>query len=254
MLFKYHNATLEFKKDDNRYVVKSGSAISTAYNIDSRAASAAKRRHRVDNARNIARRMGWNGEQVLKHDISFRSASSAADFVAGDWRSGTQVWKNSKGQTLGEHKNSNRLSDAPPSLYDKILLDISSGADDDVTDKFMTEDSLDKVIDTLERLSTDLPPKRIEYIVSKVARKPNIAQLIKKRQEYICEVCGLAPFIQKNGKPYAEADHIKPLGGAYGGLDAPENMRCLCAQCHAVITHGSNEAVRGLLKGTKWQS
>jgi len=142
------------------------------------------------------------------------------------------------------------------SIKASVILKLRSHRDittDEITKQISLLDDLDDIEDTLKSVSTDLPPQRIELVVSKIVRDPNIAKLIKESKNYICEVCERAPFIQKNGKPYAEADHIKPLGGSYGGLDTPENMRCLCAQCHAVITHGSSETVGKLLKANKWQ-
>ena len=101
-------------------------------------------------------------------------------------------------------------------------------------------DSIDKI---LELLSSRIPPKRLEHVVHRIIRNPKIARLVKERQNYICELCKRPPFIQKSGKPYAEADHINPLGGNYRGLDTASNMRCLCAQCHAIITHGSGQEI-----------
>jgi predicted HNH restriction endonuclease len=133
-----------------------------------------------------------------------------------------------------------------PRLYHKIARTIATNTDDEVAEEITSEDtSLDEITATLEALTNTQPPERVERIVSKVVRNPKIAQLVKERQGYICEVCSREPFVQKNGNLYAEADHIKPLG--LGGLDTPDNMRCLCSQCHAVITHGSNETIRGLL-------
>jgi predicted HNH restriction endonuclease len=107
--------------------------------------------------------------------------------------------------------------------------------------------NLNNIDDILRTLASNIPPGRIEQVVKKVVRSPKIARLIKERSKYICEICGRKPFIQSNGRLYAEADHIRPLGGSTRGLDTPENMRCLCAQCHAIVTCGSDEAVEELL-------
>lgn len=136
-----------------------------------------------------------------------------------------------------------------PRLYQKIVQNILSNSDEEIVEDIVSEDNgLDEIIETLQALSNDQPPERVERIISKVARNPKIAQLIKERHGYICEVCGREPFMQASGKLYAEADHIKPLG--LGGLDTPENMRCLCSQCHAVITRGSDEVIKELLEPT----
>lgn len=121
-----------------------------------------------------------------------------------------------------------------------------------VIDRLSDQVNVDDILESLRQLSSMMPPARIALIVQKIARNPRIAQLVKERERHICEICGRPPFLQKNGKPYAEADHIRPLGGNTHGLDSPENIRCICAQCHAVITYGSDAVVRDLLKETKW--
>lgn len=110
MLFRYKNATLEFNKSTNDYVVKMGSLVSVDYkNINDNAKSADDRRNRVDRARQTAKKQGWDGNSKLNRDIHFTSSSSAADFVAGDWKSGTQAWKNDQGQALGDYKFSTEI-------------------------------------------------------------------------------------------------------------------------------------------------
>lgn len=131
---------------------------------------------------------------------------------------------------------------------------IDDNKDEAIANEVISNDTVEEVAQALKALANDLPPKRVERVMQKIARDPKIARLFKVSKQHVCEICGREPFIQKNGQPYAEADHIKPLGGAYGGLDTPENMRCLCAQCHAIVTHGSDEVVRELLASTKWKS
>jgi HNH endonuclease len=124
---------------------------------------------------------------------------------------------------------------------------------DEIAEDIAAVDDLSNIEELLKTLHTSLPPQRFEQVVYKVARNPKTARLVKESKQYICEICGRKPFIQKNGKPYAEADHIQQLGGASRGLDTPENIRCLCAQCHAIITCGSDEVIKELLRPTKWQ-
>jgi len=40
-------------------------------------------------------------------------------------------------------------------------------------------------------------------------------------------------------RPYAEGAHIRPLGGVRAGPDAPDNMLCLCANCHVRLDRGA---------------
>lgn len=97
----------------------------------------------------------------------------------------------------------------------------------------------------LHKYVNDQPPTKKEITVKKAVRIPGLAKLIKESKAYRCEICDREPFKQRNGQFFAHADHITPLG--VGGLDSPDNMRCLCAQCHAIITYGSESVIKELL-------
>jgi len=105
----------------------------------------------------------------------------------------------------------------------------------------ITDDLIASLIDKAE----DYPPEVRERLIKQIVRNRKFANYIKQKANYTCSLCGLKPFMQKNGKPYAEADHINPLG--QNGYDSPENMRCLCAQCHAIVTYGSEEEINKIL-------
>lgn len=109
------------------------------------------------------------------------------------------------------------------------------------TFKPISDDSIEKLILKAE----SNPPAIKEKLIKQIPRNRKYSLYIKQKANFTCSVCGRKPFIQKNGQPYAEADHVDPLG--LRGTDSPENMRCLCAQCHAVITYGSDDEVRELL-------
>ena len=132
-------------------------------------------------------------------------------------------------------------------LYNKIYESmVSNRTDSEIRECISDDTSLDDIKEVLQKLSNNQPPERVSRVVSIIIRNPRIRDLVKENKDYICEICCRKPFIQKNGKPYAEADHITPLGGIARGLDTPENMRVLCAQCHAVITHGSKDTIEKL--------
>lgn len=103
-----------------------------------------------------------------------------------------------------------------------------------------------KAFDSLLEVANNYPPEIRIKLKKEIVRNRKFADFVKSKANFVCEVCGRKPFIQKNGKFYAEADHIVPLG--VQGFDNPDNMRCLCAQCHAVITHGSSEEIKMLLE------
>jgi len=109
------------------------------------------------------------------------------------------------------------------------------------TFKPISDDSIEKLI--LEAEANPLAIK--EKLIKQIPRNRKYSLYIKQKANFICSVCNRKPFIQKNGQPYAEADHVNPLG--LRGDDSPKNMRCLCAQCHSVITYGSDDEIRKLL-------
>ena len=147
-----------------------------------------------------------------------------------------------------------RVTDPLSSFIESFFQNANSAEDETLADTISLYENFTDVTEAVSGLSNQLPPERVIRIVQKIVRNPKISQDVKIAKDFICEVCGLKPFIQKNGLPYAEADHIQPLGGDYRGIDSPENMRCLCAQCHAIITHGSDEIIKKLLSTTKWRS
>lgn len=207
--------------------------------------------------------------EVVKTNLSFREKLDDRKFWAGQAypKNITEHSRFSRLKLIGEPSNgvlslealksrgftppqglAYRIAEPLKPYIESFFEDASDGKNEEIASEIILADSIKDVTQALEVLSNRLPPRRVEQVVRKVARNPKIAQLIKESKHYICEICGRKPFIKKNGQPYAEADHIQPLGGLTRGLDTPENIRCLCAQCHAVITYGSEEAIMELLK------
>lgn len=82
-------------------------------------------------------------------------------------------------------------------------------------------------------------------------RNPANALFSIDRAGYSCEVDrGHTTFIsEKNGRPFMEAHHLVPMmyQGLYESpLDVPENIVCLCPNCHRAI-HYSVKSHRGYL-------
>jgi 5-methylcytosine-specific restriction protein A len=93
-----------------------------------------------------------------------------------------------------------------------------------------------------------MPPKKRKIYSNQIIRNRAFADYVKMRADFVCEICGRYPFKKKNGQFYAEADHIDAL--FLRGKDHPDNMRCLCALCHRVVTYGSNDEIESLMKNT----
>jgi 5-methylcytosine-specific restriction protein A len=70
-------------------------------------------------------------------------------------------------------------------------------------------------------------------------RSSMLKQYANKRADGKCEYCQLeAPFSTTAGEPYLEVHHILRL--ADDGPDAPENVACLCPNCHRRAHHGAD--------------
>ncbi len=118
-----------------------------------------------------------------------------------------------------------------------------------IAEKTLTDDKLAALAQLVQEANAAPPPIRT-VLKKEIVRNKTFAAVVKQREDFICEVCKRLPFMQRNGAPYAEADHIIPLGGTERGKDSPDNMRCLCAQCHAILTHGSPKEIEQLLNRT----
>ena len=46
-------------------------------------------------------------------------------------------------------------------------------------------------------------------------------------------------FGSRRSGPYAEGAHIRPLARPHNGPDVPENVLCLCPNCHVLFDQGA---------------
>jgi 5-methylcytosine-specific restriction protein A len=130
-----------------------------------------------------------------------------------------------------------------PAKYDETVKTFKKK----VAQSSFSEHTLKSLSELIE-VANEAPPKVSVRLKKEITRNKKFADYVKQRANYICEVCGKEPFFKPNGQPYAEADHVIQLGGKQRGLDSPDNMRCLCAQCHRVLTYGSQEEIERLFE------
>lgn len=72
-------------------------------------------------------------------------------------------------------------------------------------------------------------------------RSEQVKRYVLARANGHCELCKLpAPFRKKDGSPYLEPHHINRLSD--GGLDHPDHMAALCANCHREVHFGESAA------------
>lgn len=79
-------------------------------------------------------------------------------------------------------------------------------------------------------------PRRAEVRTSRVIRDTDVARWVKEQYDYTCQVCRTR--LETPGGAYAEGAHIRPLGRPHDGPDEPQNILCLCPNCHVVFDAG----------------
>ena len=61
---------------------------------------------------------------------------------------------------------------------------------------------------------------------------------MKQRYEHTCQLCN-SPLWISDGRRYAEAHHIRPLGTPHDGPDSPGNIIVLCPNHHVMFDRGA---------------
>jgi hypothetical protein len=124
------------------------------------------------------------------------------------------------------------------SLIDSVDLDSSDGSLPDTSSQSSKTNT--GSVDREERVSDLRPPERTETTVSRIVRNTALAKDLKEQYNYTCQVCGEHRQRTPSNR-YAEAHHIKPLGGSDPGPDAEENVLVLCPNHHSDFDYGMIE-------------
>lgn len=92
-----------------------------------------------------------------------------------------------------------------------------------------------------------------QYTDETLPRNPDFKTLALQRENYTCEICGTNhTFLDKNNKEYFEGHHlimynVKVQKRFKHSLDHPDNIICLCPNCHSEIHHGANDRKKKLI-------
>jgi predicted restriction endonuclease len=105
---------------------------------------------------------------------------------------------------------------------------------------------------TLTPIASDIQepsqPERVKQETYRILRDTALAREIKEANGYRCQICGQTLRL-KEGKPYAETHHIKPLGAPYNGPDVRGNILCVCPNHHVLLDYGAIKFDSGQMKG-----
>lgn len=82
------------------------------------------------------------------------------------------------------------------------------------------------------------PPPKTQVTVVRVIRDTPKSKRLKEHYKHKCQVCGRTVLLANGGR-YAEAHHLKPLGGQHQGVDSWDNMLVLCPNHHAMFDRGA---------------
>jgi hypothetical protein len=81
------------------------------------------------------------------------------------------------------------------------------------------------------------PSPRVPTTIQRIIRDTQLAADIKRLHEYRCQICG-ERIALPDGRFYAEAHHIRPLGSPHDGPDSEENILCVCPNHHVALDYG----------------
>lgn len=81
--------------------------------------------------------------------------------------------------------------------------------------------------------SSSHEPDRIRSYTTRIVRDTLISETVKELHGYVCQTCSTQ--IMRLGGAYAEGAYIRPLGRPHNGPDSPDNILCLCPNCHVLF-------------------
>ena len=107
-------------------------------------------------------------------------------------------------------------------------------------EKLLISDDMVRLVDAAEDESASLTipegveaPDRRRSTITRIARSTTVGDWVKRLHDFTCQICGTRLSTPAGG--YAETAHIKPLGRPHNGSDVPENILCLCPNCHVLL-------------------
>jgi putative restriction endonuclease len=101
--------------------------------------------------------------------------------------------------------------------------------------------------------SSNLEPNLVKAYTTRTVRATEASELVKKYHDHICQTCSTR--LDRLGGAYAETAYLRPIGRPHNGPDTPDNIVCLCPNCHVLFdswafTIEDDGTLAGVLEGT----
>lgn len=174
----------------------------------------------------------WN-KKVYKRPIYYKTTETEAEYrIAVDWIYDLREEPISLDR-LREHVGSNFTPRGATQLIRKNRDAIQKCIEDAIGEGLPAPKGADVE-------SGDKIPGRKDVTISRIVRDSRIARKVKLLNGYKCQLCSVV-LKYPDGQLYAEAHHIRPLGGEHKGADSMENVICVCPNCHAKLDLGMIE-------------
>jgi hypothetical protein len=106
-----------------------------------------------------------------------------------------------------------------------------------VLDRLADEVSEKQLRRELEAFASSEKPRSRKRLIDEVERDRKLVRKLKKLYEGKCQCCGFT-FTQRNGRPYCEAAHLKPIARREANIDVKDNLFVLCANHHKMLDYG----------------
>jgi predicted restriction endonuclease len=104
--------------------------------------------------------------------------------------------------------------------------------------------------ESVRKIKGNETPGRIIVEVNRIVRDTLVSRSLKGLHKNCCQRCGMTLTVG-NGRSYAEAHHLQPLGRPHNGPDVPENVIVVCPNCHALLDFFAVEICAKELRGHK---
>ncbi|MEV6876266.1 YDG/SRA domain-containing protein [Amycolatopsis sp. NPDC051128] len=80
-------------------------------------------------------------------------------------------------------------------------------------------------------------PARRSAVTKPIVRSLEVSDFVKQVHNHTCQICNVRLVVKDQG--YSQGAHIQALGGVQAGPDVPENVLCLCPNCHSLFDMGA---------------